>query len=330
MREAAIQVGVGLQAVVIAAIKSMQFSASRVTDFELQRQAEAQQPDALLEQGLRRSRSLLIAGKHIIALIVSIALVGVLVWAYPLPLALGLSALWLLIAEFLAVRPWFGTFVHRSISVRPLLAYAEAVRPMLKLFMKTMGDSSGTQLYSIAELEIVVKQTGSFLSAAEQQRLMQALHYSTGRIADYMVPIASLPVLKKADTIGPVLLDEMHTSGRMTFPVVGSDKSQIVGSLSMRDALMARDVYKVGDVYVPGVAYVNEDEPLQQVVDAFLHTQQHLFIVVNKSEKITGVIDIQDIILYLLGHSVDEFDRYEDRQVVAQLTATTRQRSNPK
>jgi len=75
---------------------------------------------------------------------------------------------------------------------------------------------------------------------------------------------------------------------------------------------MARDVY-----------FVNEQQALDHVLNAFIRTKRHLFIVINEFKETTGIITIEDIIEEIMGREiVDEFDKYDDMREVASLHAS--------
>jgi CBS domain containing-hemolysin-like protein len=76
------------------------------------------------------------------------------------------------------------------------------------------------------------------------------------------------------------------------------------------------------------VFYVHQDKPLDHVLQAFLRTKHHLFLVVNEFEEVTGVISIEDVLETIIGRKiVDEFDQYEDLRAVAKLAAEERRKT---
>lgn len=140
-------------------------------------------------------------------------------------------------------------------------------------------------------------------------------------IREHMTPRRAVKLVNAKDSIGPVLLDELHKSGLSRFPVVGNEPDQIVGTLYLHD-LVDHPNGQVKDIMSKSVYYVHEEKTLGQVLDAFIKTKHHLFVVVNNFEEIVGVISIEDVIEALVGKQiVDEFDQYESLRAVASKEA---------
>lgn len=149
-----------------------------------------------------------------------------------------------------------------------------------------------------------------------------ALTFSDKLIRDVMTPKRVVKTVKAEDTIGPLLLDELHKSGFSRFPVTGEKDSDIIGTLYLRDLVRTKAGGSVKSSMKKSVYYVNEEKPLQHALQAFLKTKHHLFIVVNSFEEVVGIITIEDVLEQVLGKQiVDEFDKYEDLRAVAALEA---------
>ncbi len=70
------------------------------------------------------------------------------------------------------------------------------------------------------------------------------------------------------------------------------------------------------------LTYVHEDFTLMRVLQAFLKTKRHLFLVVNSFEELVGIITIEDVLEQMIGRPiVDEFDKYDDLRAVAAAAA---------
>jgi len=105
-------------------------------------------------------------------------------------------------------------------------------------------------------------------------------------------------------------------------PVCGADDpDDIVGVVHRRRifAALARDEFEgaIADLMEPA-EFVPEDLPAHQLLDSFLKKRQHLFCVLNKEGRFTGVVTLEDVLECLLGREiVDETDLHEDMQELA-------------
>lgn len=152
--------------------------------------------------------------------------------------------------------------------------------------------------------------------------LQYALQFSDKQVRDVYIPLRLVKTVSIAESIGPKLMDDLYKSGYSRFPVYEGEKTNIVGTLFLKDLVPQKTGGKVKDVARPEVYYVHEDFTLQQALQAFLKTKHHLFIVVNSFEEFVGVVTIEDIIEQLIGKQiVDEFDTYEDMRAVAHAAA---------
>ncbi len=147
-----------------------------------------------------------------------------------------------------------------------------------------------------------------------------ALEFSDKLVGAVMIPRRMAKMVKLIDSVGPVLMNELHSSGHSRFPVYEGKQDNVVGMLYLRDLVEKNSNGKVADLMHPGAVFVNEQSPLGNVLQAFLKTKQHLFVVVNGFEEVVGIITIEDILEQIIGKPImDEFDKYEDLREVAKL-----------
>jgi CBS domain containing-hemolysin-like protein len=161
--------------------------------------------------------------------------------------------------------------------------------------------------------------TDSRISGAEIDMAIHALTFGDRSVGEVMTPRRVVRMVSADDTIGPILLDELHDSGHSRFPVYGDSQDKIVGMLYLRDLIDARHGGKVHAEMEKKVYYVHEDETLYQVLHAFLKTKHHMFVVVNNFEEYVGIVTIEDVIEQVMGRKIeDEFDKYDDMRAVAE------------
>jgi CBS domain containing-hemolysin-like protein len=211
---------------------------------------------------------------------------------------------------------WLVNLLH------PVLQFVgETVRRFRHMSFKT-------GLYEKEDLiELLESQRGipeNRIPLEEIDLVQHALTFGDMLVRDTFVPRRSVLMIKESEPIGPKLMDELYQSGHSRFPVYKDDETNIVGTLYMRDMVKKQTGGHVKDVMREDVFYVHEDFTLYQVLQAFLKTKHHMFIVVNSFEEFVGIITIEDVVEQIIGKPiVDEFDKYDDMRAVASAAAKT-------
>lgn len=143
------------------------------------------------------------------------------------------------------------------------------------------------------------------------------------KVSDILTPRRVVKSVSIDDTIGPVLMTDLHDSGFSRYPTFEGKQDNITGVLFLRDLVRAKAGGTVAKVMSKQVCYVHEDQPLTEALDAILKTHQQLFVVVNSFEEYVGIVTIEDIMEEIVGKQiVDEFDQYDDLRAVAAKMAT--------
>lgn len=172
-------------------------------------------------------------------------------------------------------------------------------------------------------LDLINQQKAASHNRIEQSELEMANHaltFGDKVVLDYMIPKDESVIVGSDDPIGPILLSELHESGLTRFPVKGEKDDCIVGTLYLNDLIDKRTTGIVSNVMSTDVFYVNEKSKLQDVLDAFIKTKHQLFIVINSSEEMVGVISIEDVVKQLTGLNFDGgFMQYDNSRRVASL-----------
>lgn len=271
--------------------------------------------------------------------------VFIVLWAL---IGLGNAALILLLDSYVWV--WLAVFISVAMTVlvhavvpwsrypRPSLTQAAQVSPLfarvlalLKPLLQVLEKVTGAwvsygdvrRIHSHEELlEIIGRShiTGG-VGKDEVSIALHALTFGEKTVTEIMTPRSVVKMLKLDEELSPIALHELHESGFSRFPVVGSAGS-IVGVLYMKDLIGLKKNSQIRDVMRSDVFFVNEFNSIDHVLNAFLRTKHHLFMVVNEFEEVTGIVTIEDVIEQILGKKiVDEFDQYSDMRLVASQKA---------
>lgn len=332
MFEVFIQLVVLVLVAMAAGLKSLQFATNGLTDFELDRRVKSGSDTAKSELAFRQARPLLDALRRVAVLLVTILIVIILASTHNFVVAIILALLWLFVVELLSSQVWLVRQAERlSLQFEPqMLQAAQMLQPVLKLLAdsRVLGGSASSAFYSKEELLEEVERDQDVLSKDEKLLIRQALHYQDVLVGDIMIPRSVVTTVPADDTIGPLLLDRLHKSGHSRFPVTDGDLDHVVGVLYMHDLVpLDPKAKKVSEAMNAKVVYVHQDKTLDHVLEAFLRTKRHLFMVVNEFEEVMGVVSIEDVLETIIGRKiVDEFDQYEDLRAVAKLAADKRRK----
>lgn len=165
-------------------------------------------------------------------------------------------------------------------------------------------------------------QPGNRIETAELAIALNALTFGDDNVAEHMTPRRVVKAVSADEPLGPIIMDELHSSGHSRFPVFEGKQDNIVGTLYLRDLVHAAHGGTVNKLAKKEVSYVHEDQSLQDALQAILKTHQQLFIVVNSFEEYVGIITIEDVLETILGKPIiDEFDEYGDLRAVAARAA---------
>lgn len=142
------------------------------------------------------------------------------------------------------------------------------------------------------------------------------LQVSQMRVRDIMVPRVQMVVVPRdaeLETIFPLVTESAHSR----FPVIGDDKSEVVGVLMAKD-LLARMRNGAGllvqDVLRPA-RFVPESKRLNVLLREFRENRSHMAIVVDEYGNAAGLVTIEDVLEQIVGEIEDEHDFVEEEYI---------------
>lgn len=194
--------------------------------------------------------------------------------------------------------------------------------PIAWILDKTLG-AEVPSVYSRHELLKVIEEhedsNHSDIDEDEERIIKGALTYSNKRASDVMTPRSVLMMLEVTQRLTPALIKQMRDAGYSRFPVYNKDENDVVGILYAKDLLGRKLSGKVVKDFVDRRVYaVHQHTNLDEVLNAFLKTKHHMFVVLDEFETLVGIVTVEDIIEEIVGvEIVDEFDVYTDMQEVA-------------
>ncbi len=179
-----------------------------------------------------------------------------------------------------------------------------------------------SDLYETEDLLVLLEKQKQIPTNRIPEHQLQAatrlLQFADRTVDQVMLPRAEVKLVSADDTIGPLLLDELHESGQRSFLVYEGKRDHLVGTINLHDALSAGKDAKVSDLMRANLCFVNEAQSLEDVLQAFQTTRQPVFAVVNRADDFVGIIGIEHLLAEALGEvTASEPLAYEDRQAIA-------------
>jgi CBS domain containing-hemolysin-like protein len=188
-----------------------------------------------------------------------------------------------------------------------------------------------TGLYEKKDLvELLSRQSGQLdnrIHPADLTIAQGTVTFGDKLVRSIMTPRRQIKMVEAEETVGPMLMDDLHKTGHSRFPVIKEAATkgtspEVVGTLYLKDIVGYSGSAKVKSLARKDVYYINEDSSLRQALDAFLKSHHHLLIVVNSFEEIVGVLSLEDVLEQIVGSPIlDEFDQYENLRAVAAMDA---------
>lgn len=173
---------------------------------------------------------------------------------------------------------------------------------------------------SIEDFLALLKRTPrSVISQRERHVIATIMNFPTTLVSELMLPPSTITYVKEDEVLGPLILDRLYRSGFQHFPVIDKDR-RLIGLIhtTALNSLEIKQTSRAREILDPKVYYLREDYTLNQALAAFLRTNCYFFLVIDRFERIVGMLTYEMLVDYLLGETPkDNFDRDSDRLAVA-------------
>ena len=142
------------------------------------------------------------------------------------------------------------------------------------------------------------------------------MQFSELRVRDIMVPRVQMIVVPQdadLETIFPLVVESAHSR----YPVIGDDRTEVVGILLVKDLLahsMKNRGLPVKDV-MRRAQFVPESKRLNVLLREFRATRSHMAIVVDEYGAAAGLVTIEDVLEQIVGDIEDEHDFGEEEYI---------------
>lgn len=168
-------------------------------------------------------------------------------------------------------------------------------------------------------LDLLRQAPMTVLTGQERKSISAILNLSDVSVSEIMTPAAKIIFVNHDETLGPLVLDRLYRSGFTFFPIVDG-RQHIIGTLhtAMLNSLDDKETRQADKIMDSRVYYIRSDYSLEEALKAFLRTNSQLMLVVDRYEKLTGMLTFTQILNYLFDEKIqDSFDRDNDRVAVA-------------
>lgn len=195
--------------------------------------------------------------------------------------------------------------------------------PIAYILDRILGDELPT-VYTKSELTRLVEEhrhyVGSGIDKDEARIVRGALSFGDRTISQIMTPRSVAKMVPADLKLDEAAIRRLKQTGFSRIPVYRNDRpNDIGGVLYIKDLIGITPGKKTaGQLARAQVLFVNLDDNLDDTLNAFLKTRNHLFIVIDEFAEIQGIVTIEDVLEEIIDREIaDEFDRYDDMRQVA-------------
>jgi magnesium and cobalt transporter len=182
-----------------------------------------------------------------------------------------------------------------------------------RVLIKILGGEPNTK-EQIVEVLRATKQRG-IMELDALTMIEGVLQVSELQARDIMIPRANIIAIHRNDSLEKIL-EIMRTSAHSRFPVIGDDRSEVIGLLIAKDlvAFIGRDHeyrrFNIRDI-LRSALFVPESKRLNVLLKDFRSSHNHMAIVVDEYGNAAGLVTIEDVLEQIVGDIEDEHDFYE-------------------
>lgn len=195
-------------------------------------------------------------------------------------------------------------------------------KPISLALDKVLGEEMATT-YSKREIMCIIddhhRSEHSDIDIDEKNIIKGAMSYSSKTVNDILTPRTEIHALPYDQEIDEETIKKLADIGHSRIPVYKKDLDNIIGILYIKDVLFKGFTgKKAGEIARKNAIFVDSDKPLDDLLNAFKNTRNHMFIVLNRYGVVTGIVTIEDVIEEIIGAEIiDEFDKFDDLQKIA-------------
>ncbi len=227
----------------------------------------------------------------------------------------------------------FGELVPKNLAIARPVGTAKAVQGLQRGFTKLMygpivvmngtankilhrfGLEAREELAaarSVEELLSVVKHSAKRGTLARDTAILveRSIEFSERHASDVMTPRVKLETLEQDKTVNCVI-EATQSSGFSRFPVIGEDIDNIVGFVSVKQAVAIpyedRSKTSIKDIMKPAL-FVPSSMELDDLIEKMRDEKVEAVIAMDEFGGVDGIVTIEDLVEELVGEVKDEHD----------------------
>ena len=241
--------------------------------------------------------------------------------------AIASGILTLLILVFSEIIPktigsvyWRGLIGNTTLVVEVLIFFTYPL-VLLAEYISNFGQDEATVT---REEVIAMAEMGEDEGVLEEQEtdiIENTLKLKDVKVKDIMTPRSVIFALKSDLTVGQVL-EEHETLDFTRIPIFEGNLDVIKGMVNRYEIInrKAEDQFSTRMHEISQeVPFVNENDPIDKVLELFIKNRDHMALVKNNENSLTGLITLEDAIETILGQEiVDEHDSVVDMRDLAE------------
>ncbi len=299
---------------------------------DLERKAELKDKDAIKVYKIRKDGNLLLCTLLIGNVAVNSA-ISIFLGSITSGVAAGFIATSLIVI-FGEIIPQ-ATFSRYALIVGARLAWLVRLfififypicKPLAWALDKSLGEEIPT-IYSKKELTKLIEDhednKKSDLDSDEERIIKGALSYSHKTVRDIMTPRTQVVAFPFDQKLDKKTINKISESGRSRMIIFDKSINNVVGILYVKDLIgKVLESETMMSLARKDVIFVDDEKPLDDLLNAFKETRNHLFVALNEFGEVAGIVTIEDVLEEIIGAEiVDEFDKHENLRAVARKKA---------
>ena len=241
--------------------------------------------------------------------------------------AIASGILTLLILVFSEIIPktigsvyWRGLIGNTTLIIEVLIFFTYPL-VLLAEYISNFGEDEATVT---REEVIAMAEMGEDEGVLEEQEtdiIENTLKLKDVKVKDIMTPRSVIFAVNSDFTVGQVL-EEHETLDFTRIPIFEGNMDDIKGMVNRYEIInrKAEDQFSTRMHEISQeVPFVNENDPIDKVLELFIKNRDHMALVKDDSDILTGLITLEDAIETILGQEiVDEHDSVVDMRDLAE------------